>query len=134
MTVRFAFVLVPVGVALAVLTGCKSDSCCSARKGERYPTAAPDPAVVAPADNLPPDDQALAAEQKTCPVTGKPLGSMGSPVQLTLNGQPVFVCCGGCVAKAQGDPDATLQKVAQMKAEKTPPAGATGGCCGRSGG
>lgn len=53
----------------------------------------------------------LSDGQRTCPVTGAALGSMGSPVPVTLNGQTVYVCCKACVAKVQRDPDAYLRKV-----------------------
>ncbi|MDR3634432.1 MAG: heavy metal-binding domain-containing protein [Isosphaeraceae bacterium] len=42
------------------------------------------------------EDQMLAAAQKTCPVTGKPLGSMGPPVPVVVAGKRVFLCCEGC--------------------------------------
>jgi hypothetical protein len=42
------------------------------------------------------EDQALAAKQKVCPVTGKPLGSMGTPVRVVVAGKTVLVCCEGC--------------------------------------
>lgn len=46
---------------------------------------------------LSPEDQALAKKQKNCPVTGEPLGSMGTPVKVTVEGREAFVCCEGCV-------------------------------------
>lgn len=50
--------------------------------------------------------------QKTCPVTGEALGSMGTPVPVTVKGQTVYVCCEGCAAAVNENPDATLAKVA----------------------
>ncbi len=47
---------------------------------------------------------AAIARQKICPVSGKPLGSMGDPVAVDVNGQRVFVCCGGCVNSVKTDP------------------------------
>jgi hypothetical protein len=47
---------------------------------------------------LSPDDRARAIAQKDCPVTGQPLGSMGKPFRLVLEGKPVFLCCKGCEA------------------------------------
>src|SRR5205085_434526 len=41
-------------------------------------------------------DRALAIEQKLCPVTGKPLGSMGTPPRVVVAGKTVFLCCKGC--------------------------------------
>jgi hypothetical protein len=49
--------------------------------------------------------------QKTCPVTDEKLGKMGPPVQVTIKGQTIFVCCRGCVKTVQGDPDQYLAKV-----------------------
>ena len=46
---------------------------------------------------LSPEDRALAEAQKTCPVTGEPLGSMGVPIKVTVDGRDAFVCCEGCV-------------------------------------
>tara|TARA_R110002072_G_scaffold282553_1_gene445535 strand:+ start:5905 stop:6633 length:729 start_codon:yes stop_codon:yes gene_type:complete len=42
-------------------------------------------------------DQRLAMKQRTCPVTGDLLGSMGKPIKVNVNGRMVFVCCQGCV-------------------------------------
>ena len=49
--------------------------------------------------------------QKTCPVTGEELGSMGAPVPVTVNGQTIYVCCQGCAGKVRKNPDAYLAKV-----------------------
>lgn len=48
---------------------------------------------------------AAIARQKLCPVSGKPLGSMGDPVAVDVDGQRVFVCCSGCVNAVKTDPD-----------------------------
>src|SRR5947199_8564285 len=66
--------------------------------------------VKAALDQLSPEDRALAEQQKVCPVTGQPLGSMDVPIKVMVNGQPVFLCCEGCEKKALADPDATLKK------------------------
>ena len=50
--------------------------------------------------------------QRICPVTGAALGSMGVPVKITLRGQPVFLCCKGCIGKAKRSPDEMLKKLA----------------------
>ena len=47
--------------------------------------------------NLTPKDRALAEQQKICPVSNEPLGSMGMPIKVTVDGRDVFVCCEGCV-------------------------------------
>jgi multidrug efflux pump subunit AcrA (membrane-fusion protein) len=64
-----------------------------------------DAKVVAALAKLPPDDRALAAAQKYCPVLPENrLGSMGVPVKVILDGQPAFLCCPGCVDEAKSDP------------------------------
>jgi membrane fusion protein, copper/silver efflux system len=67
-----------------------------------------------PADSLAglgAEDQALARRQKLCPVTNKPLGSMGTPARAVAKGRVVFLCCDGCESKLIGDPEKYLAKV-----------------------
>lgn len=65
---------------------------------------------------LSPEDRLLAEEQRLCPVLPQSrLGSMGTPVKLEIDGQPVFLCCAGCKSKALKNPQATLERVAQLK-------------------
>jgi len=75
--------------------------------------AAPDPAAVQNIDQLPEGDRRLARTQRICPVTEAALGSMGVPVKITLRGQPVFLCCQGCVGEAKRKPDEMLKKLAE---------------------
>ncbi len=64
-------------------------------------------------------DQPLAEAQRYCAVqTHERLGSMGVPLKLDVQGQPVFVCCKECEKKALGDPVTTLARVASLKAGK----------------
>src|SRR5262249_30736553 len=58
--------------------------------GKREP-AASKTAEVAEDDGLTREDRALVAHQKTCPVTGKPLGSMGTPMRLVVSGRTLFL-------------------------------------------
>jgi Cu(I)/Ag(I) efflux system membrane fusion protein len=82
------------------------------------PPVAPAAATgIAPEDleninQLPKADRKLARAQRICPITGAALGSMGVPVKVTLRGRAVFLCCQGCVAKAQQTPDETLKRLA----------------------
>jgi multidrug efflux pump subunit AcrA (membrane-fusion protein) len=67
-------------------------------------------------------DRQLAEAQKLCPIQGNRLGSMGPPVKVVLDGQPVFLCCKGCEADARKDPARTLAEVERLKkAGGTPP-------------
>jgi hypothetical protein len=61
----------------------------------------------------------LAEAQQLCPVSGERLGSMGTPVKLTLMGQTVFLCCEGCEAGAKANEERTLGRVRELK-ERTP--------------
>ncbi len=63
-------------------------------------------------DGLSPEDRQLAWAQKTCPITGSPLGSMGTPYKMMVGGRPVFLCCKGCEGAVKKDPDAVLKKLA----------------------
>lgn len=56
-------------------------------------------------------DRASAEKQKTCPVSGAALGSMGKPYKVTVNDQDVFLCCQGCEGKIRGDPDKYMAKI-----------------------
>lgn len=62
-------------------------------------------------------DRTLAEAQGYCAVTSEPLGSMGPPIKVIVNDQPVFVCCKGCEKEAKSHPDRTLPKVAELKAK-----------------
>lgn len=57
---------------------------------------------------VPASKQQLAASaiarQKICPVSGKPLGSMGDPVAVDVNGQQLYVCCAGCLNAVKANP------------------------------
>ncbi len=55
-------------------------------------------------------DQAGIARQRVCPVTGAALDSMGGPVKVLVGGQPLYLCCKGCLGKVQSDPEAYLAK------------------------
>ena len=50
----------------------------------------------AQASSLSKYDQLKVAVQKICPVTGKPLGSMGDPLKVKIGEEQIFLCCKGC--------------------------------------
>ena len=84
-------------------------------KTGRGPSADADPEVKEALAKLSPEDRKLAEAQKNCAVSGEPLGSMGTPIKLMLNGEPAFICCKSCQKRAEADPSATLKKVAELK-------------------
>ncbi len=63
-------------------------------------------------------DRALVEAQSYCPILGNRLGSMGVPVKVVLEDQPVFLCCKGCVSRAKADAKGTLAKVVDLKARR----------------
>ncbi len=80
---------------------------------------AEDAEVAAELARLPPADRELAEAQEWCAVsTDSRLGAMGPPLKVDLGGRPAFVCCEGCVGRAQADPAKTLARVEGLKAKK----------------
>jgi len=60
---------------------------------------------------LPEEDRQLAESQEICPVTEMPLGSMGTPIKVDVNGTPVFICCEGCRDGLLEEPGKYLAKL-----------------------
>lgn len=60
---------------------------------------------------LSPADRELAEKQKVCPVSGEPLGSMGTPYKVTVKDREVFLCCAGCESQIKENPDRYLAKL-----------------------
>jgi YHS domain-containing protein len=73
--------------------------------------AAEDQEIEAALAELSPEDRALAERQKICPVGGEPLGSMGTPIKLTVEGREVFICCAACEDALREDPETYLSKL-----------------------
>lgn len=122
---RRALVNVLAGLTAALVVppvaGCSSPDGCRTCRTE--PSAPARPPQAAAADTAatgatPPGQRAAApyGGQKTCPVTGEELGTMGKPVAVTVKGETVYVCCRGCAAKAQADSERTLAAVAAERA------------------
>jgi Cu(I)/Ag(I) efflux system membrane fusion protein len=71
---------------------------------------------------LPELDRKAAQSQRFCVILNdNRLGSMGEPVKLMIEGQPVFLCCAGCKKKALADPKVTVAKAAKFKAQSKQP-------------
>lgn len=58
------------------------------------------------------DAKELIAWQKTCPVTGLELGSMGVPVSVSLANKTVYLCCDGCLDDVKESPQTYISKLA----------------------
>ena len=46
-------------------------------------------------------------------MSGEPLGAMGKPYKVTVQGQDVLLCCSGCEAKIKANPEEYLAKLKQ---------------------
>ena len=75
-----------------------------ARRPEVAATKPEPPAEKSGLGGLAPTDRDLAIEQGICPVTGKKLGSMGTPVRFVARGRTVFLCCGGAKGPSKRAP------------------------------
>jgi hypothetical protein len=117
-TMKTAHLLGPVllGTALAV-AGCGGASDRSETAAQQAGTEGDQAKVKANLAKLSPEDRKLAEAQKLCPVSGEPLGEMGPPVKIEVEGQPVFLCCDDCEKKARSDPARTLRKVQEYRAK-----------------
>jgi hypothetical protein len=93
-----------------------------AAKGTSTGSRVADAEIQANLAKLDPEDRRLAEAQRLCAVEDEnPLGSMGTPYELTVKGEPVFLCCKGCQRKALADPDKTLAKVRELSAKNAVP-------------
>lgn len=113
-------------LTLAV-AGCKNASTSEPHTSDTHGSKAP----ASPADaqekeaeikaalaKLSPEDRQLAEKQGFCVVMNDSrLGSMGTPIKITVKDRQVFVCCKGCVKKALKNPDQTLAKAEELKAK-----------------
>lgn len=68
----------------------------------------PAPSIPDGLRELTPRDRQAALTQRTCPVTGDVLGMDGTPLKVRVGGRDVFVCCEGCVADLQTNPNKYL--------------------------
>ena len=85
-------------LVIATFGGCANEA----------PDAGRDPEIAAALASLSPEDRDLAEKQKICPVTKEPLGSMGTPEKVEVEGRSVFVCCAGCIDMLKENPDEYL--------------------------
>ena len=66
---------------------------------------------------LTPEDRKLAEAQFFCAIDqDSPLGTMGPIFKEMVKGQPVFLCCKGCVAECRAHPDETLAQLQKLMA------------------
>ena len=56
-------------------------------------------------------DAAGIAAQKVCPIIDEPLGSMGTPIKVSVGGKPIYLCCKGCIKRVKAEPAKYLAMV-----------------------
>ena len=94
--------------------GCSNNASISQEKPEDKEAK-----IKAALDQLDPADRTLAEEQKFCAVEPKNrLGSMGKPIKLTIEDEPVFVCCKSCEKAALKDPKKTLARARNSRSRR----------------
>jgi Cu(I)/Ag(I) efflux system membrane fusion protein len=72
--------------------------------------------LIAALSKLSAEDRAAAEKQRICPVTKLPLGSMGTPPKVEVDGQPVFICCEGCRERLLSEPAKYLARLSEEAA------------------
>src|SRR5262249_48968386 len=89
---------------------------------ESLTKAAPQPAtdaeakIVAALAKLSPEDRTLAEAQRFCVVLpNSRLGSMGPPIKIMVEGEPVFVCCAGCKGTVTSKPQEMLSAAKALR-------------------
>lgn len=111
------------GAGCSSSRGCRS-GCSADTQGRAAAVPATTPATPSGVATTPqpggagvlPSTAAKYGGQRTCPVMGDVLGEMGEPIPVSVKGQTVYVCCKGCVAKVQRDPDKYLAVAAAERA------------------
>lgn len=73
------------------------------------------PEIKAALAKLSEGDGRLAREQRICPVTEAPLGSMGTPKKVEVEDHAVFICCEGCRQPLLDNPDKYLDVLEAAK-------------------
>ncbi|MBI2806260.1 MAG: hypothetical protein HYX68_14875 [Planctomycetes bacterium] len=112
--VKSWFFVMMLALAPAALTGCRTSQAADKGFGGAPPGQGSTPTLLPAASVVPASSATKLAYggQKTCPVTGDALGSMGAPIPVSLaGGQTIYVCCRGCANRVQRDPATYLRKV-----------------------
>jgi len=99
--------------AVLMLAGCGSpdNTGPSAKTKTQAKGPQTDSKIEAALAKLSAEDREAATKQKTCPVSGEPLGSMGVPKKVKVKDREVFICCAACEKPLLDDPDKYLAKL-----------------------
>ena len=108
------FVSAVLMVGVTISAGCSNQDASPSAGGSETSDAwkaGLDAEVVSALSPLSEADRTAALAQKICPVSDEPLGSMGTPPKVTVDGQDVFICCAGCEEALKSNPDEYLAKL-----------------------
>jgi hypothetical protein len=109
--------LAALSLALVLIAGCSERAAKpTADPGARSVKPAPTAKILAERQKLAETDRTLVESQEYCVISRERLGSMGPPIKLSIENQPVFLCCAGCREKALADPARTLTQLEEVKA------------------
>jgi hypothetical protein len=127
-----AAVCISLAASLAWFAGCRKEPP-AAPPPANPPAPAADPAKQPAADagaaskieasfaSLSAEDRARATTQKICPVSGEGLGTMGTPIKVSVAGQEVFICCESCKDPLLEKPAEHLAKIGLKPSAETAP-------------
>jgi hypothetical protein len=66
-------------------------------------------------EGLSDEDRQLVLAQRLCPVSGEPLGSMGTPLKVTVGDRSLFIYCAGCECAAKENFDEHYSEIAKSE-------------------
>ena len=101
-------------ISLGLALGCsekQAESVVTEQHSHDAPMTEEKPEMNDPFAELSATDRKVAEAQKMCPVSDQALGSMGTPIKVTVDGRDVFVCCEGCVDDLKSNFDEYLAKI-----------------------
>ena len=67
------------------------------------------------------NDRAIVDVQRYCPVTLEPLGSMGTPIFVSIGEQKIAICCEGCRGSLEKEPDKYLGELEEKLSNERSP-------------
>jgi YHS domain-containing protein len=116
-TTTLAFVVLAT-FGLLIASGCNNQPATTEKPATTgaHDHDAVDPAIEASLAKLPPELHDLAHDQRICPVSGEPLGSMGVPLPVEVQDKTVLICCDHCKETIEQNPEKYLAKLAESKA------------------
>ncbi len=96
---------------LAILLLCAA---CSQEQPKSTPIVDPKAAEISQAfAGLSEQDRKAAEKQWGCPVSGKQLGTMGTPIKVSTEGLDVYLCCEQCRPAFNKDPQKYIADMAE---------------------